>query len=487
MASSLDTTEGPLLKRSLMLAGPAVLQAILVNFYAFNDYYFIGLTGNQAATAALSACFALVIVSNTLIGVVPMGALTLMAQSFGKKRPDQVASLARTAFGSGLIWAVLLGGLLLGGMPQIVGLVNVTEAVGRELSEYFGTLCFGLGMFALMRIVVSTFYACGDTTTPLKLEVASLLLNTLLNYTLVLGHFGMPAMGMQGAAIATIASRALPGLAGGYLIARGGLGLNLWTNPADPAGRASWLPVTLDLRHMIRIGIFESVSGMLYGTIYLVLNRIAGQIGPAAQGGLGAGLRGIEWIAFALADGFLTANIAVVGQNIGAGKLRRALRGAWLNAGLSALTTQLVALSFLLIPETLCRLITEDPETLMYAVRYTKIMGWFMWAVGLDMAFYGAMIGAGWTAWALCITGLNNVLRIPLAAVLIFGHDRLVQGVLWAFFGTGSAPPMLPPATQSFDALTWAIAITALTKAILFVGFFLKKSRDLPQTEEATG
>ena len=60
---------------------------------------------------------------------------------------------------------------------------------------------------------------------------------------------------------------------------------------------------------MTRIGFFDSMSGAIYGIAYLVLNRMAGEIGPAAQGGLGAGLRGIEWIAFAFSDGFMTAAI----------------------------------------------------------------------------------------------------------------------------------------------------------------------------------
>ena len=459
---TLDTTRGPLLKRSLQLAIPAVLQALLVNFYAFNDYFFVGLSGDEAATAALSACFALVIIANTVVGIFPVGGLSLMAQSFGAKRPERVASLLRSSLGAGMVWSLALGVLAWGAMGPLTQLLNVTAPVGERIGLYMGVLFLSLPMFALMRSVTVAYYACGDTRTPLLLEFVSLIVNTALNYVLVLGAGPIEAMGIQGAAIATVVSRALPGFLGLWGILRGRLGVSL------SAPLRAWVPRREDVQEMARIGFFESLSGMLYGVVYLMLNRIAGEIGPAAQGGLGAGLRGIEWIAFAFGDGFLKANAAVVGQNIGAGEPRRALIGAWINAGLSALSCQLVGVSFLIFPEQLCAVVTDDPATLGYAARYVEIIGWVMWAVGLEMAMYGALIGKGWTGVTVWVSGLNNMARVPLAAALVFGLDATARGTLWALTGVGEAPAV----GGSYDGLAWAIAVTAVIKALIYGGFF---------------
>ena len=465
--ATIDTTQGPLLKRSLQLAMPAVLQALLVHFYAFNDYFFVGRTGDEAATAALSACFALVIVCNTLVGIFPMGGLTLMAQSFGAKKPERVADLLKTSLSTGLIWSCLLALLGVMSMDAIVGAVNVTDKVGERIALYMVVLFGCLPAFALMRSVTSAYYACGDTRTPLVLEFFSLLVNTLLNYILVLGPGPFPAMGIQGAAIATVISRALPGTLGLVGIFIGRLGIDLRQEGS------SWKPDLGDARRMARIGFFESMAGLLYGVVYLLLNRIAGEIGSAAQGGLGAGLRGIEWIAFAFGDGFLTASAAIVGQNIGAGERERALKGAWLNAGLSALSCQLVGLSFLFFPEQLCGLVTDDPATLGYATRYVELMGWVMWAVGLEMAMYGSLVGAGWTGMTVWVSGLNNLARVPLAAALVFGFSAsaIWEGTLWAVSGVGAAPEI----TGSFDGLPLCIAITAVIKAIIYMAFFASR------------
>ncbi len=460
--ATIDTTTGPLLQRSLKLAGPAVLQALLINFYAFNDYFFVGLTSDEAATAALSACFALVIICNTLAGIFPMGGLTLMSQSFGGKRPQEVAADLRILLVVGLGWSMGLGMLGLIGLDAVVAAVNVTGPVGERITAYMGTIFGALVMFALMRSVTGAFYACGDTRTPLGLEVFSLIVNTLLNWVLVLGPGPFPELGILGAAIATVFSRAVPGVLGLVLIWRGALGFEL------RAPLARWRPNWPRVRRMGRIGFFESMSGLMYGVVYLMLNRIAGQIGPAAQGGLGAGLRGIEWIAFAFGDGFLTANAAVVGQNIGAGKRRRALKGAWLNAGLSAGSCQFIGMAFILFPVALCSVVTDDPQTLTYAAQYVEIIGWVMWAVGLEMAMYGALVGAGWTGVTVWVSGLNNLLRIPLACALIFGLPATLDGTLWVLTGAGVAPPV----TGGFNGLAITIAATAVVKACIYIAFF---------------
>ena len=479
--SAVDTTRGPLWRRSIQLAIPAVIQAVLVNCYAFNDFLFIGLSGDEAATAALSACFAFVVLANTLVGVVPTGAMSMMAQAFGAGDRARVAQLTRTATVSAAVGSALVGLIALAMMGPIVSAANAAPAVSMRIDEYMSVLCGALVSFGLMRAVTSCFYACGDTRTPLVLEGLSLVVNTLLNWLLVLGPGPLPAMGIEGAAIATVCSRALPALGGLWRIAKGSLGIEL--RPPSMSRHKAWWPVWPDLAQMIRVGFFASVSGALYGLVYLVLNRMAGEIGPAAQGGLGAGLRGIEWIAFAFGDGFLTASVAIVGQNIGAGKLRRALRGAWFNALASAASCQIVGISFLVAPRALSALVTDDPATLEFAARYIEVLGWVMWAVGLEMSMYGALIGAGWTATALVISGLNNLCRIPIAAALVFGLPAIVEGTAWATLGLGQAPAPLP---DSFDGLPLAIAVTAVIKAACMIAFFLVRGRRLPLDREDT-
>lgn len=464
---SIDTTEGPLVRRSVQLAWPAVLQAFLVNFYAFNDFLFVGFLHDPAATAALSSCFAVLLIHYMLLRIVATGGTTLIAQFTGAKRIEEVAATFRQSLVATAVWSMLVGLVLYTAMDPIVAMNNASEAVGLKIADYLSVIALGTPAFAAMLVVDGTFRARGNTTMPLVLETASLLINTVLNYALVLGNCGFPAMGIGGAALATMISRAIPGLVGLALIFGGILGF-------EARGRLSaWIPTVKRLRRMISIGVFDSLGGIIYGLVYLVLNRLAGQLGPAAQGGLGAGLRGIEWVAFAFGDGFMVAAVTIVGQNVGANKPERVLRGAWVTAILSAISCQLVGVLFLLIPGPLSGLVTDDPQTLAYATEYVYLIGWFMWAVGFEMALYGAFVGAGKPAVTMMVSGFSNLLRIPLACALVFGPEWIIGGTIWGLTGLGTPPP-----TQGwFAGLGWCIAITACLKAVFYFAWVTIRKR----------
>lgn len=456
-----DTTEGPLLGKSLSLAWPAVLQAILVNFYAFNDYFFVALAGDKAATAALSSCFAILIVHFTAVRILPTGGTTLIAQHTGARSEANVAKVFRNAVVSSLVFSTAAGLLGVVFLDQIVAINNAPEDVSVRIGQYLQVLFYAAPAFSLMLVVDGAFRARGNTRIPLGLEVLSLLLNGFLNWVLVLGNLGFEARGIEGAAIATALSRALPGLLGLILMLRGALNF-------DPRGPLHvWKPQLEVVRKMMRIGLYESLSSALYGVVYLILNRMAGQIGPEAQGGLGAGLRGIEWLGFAFGDGFLVATVTIVGQNIGAGQRERAWRGAWITAVASAVTCQLVGVIFVLAPEFLTSLVTDDAVTQAFAMQYVWIIGWMMWAVGFEMSFYGAFIGAGRTEITLLVSGLLNIVRVPIVAGFLFGWSNLFDSVRWAVFGIGFAPALV----GTFEVLVWTIGGTAVLKALIYFGW----------------
>lgn len=362
---------------------------------------------------------------------------------------------------AGMVWAAALSGVGLMLMPWIVDSMNATPMVSARIGQYMGVIFGGLVLFALMRLTTSTFYACGNTRLPLMLEIVSLIVNTALNAVLV------PRYGIEGAAWATLASRAFPGIVGLLLLARGYLG-----HPVMTRQGSSWRPNRETIGQIAKIGMFESMSGLLYGVVYLMLNRMAGVIGPAAQGGLGAGLRGIEWIAFAFGDGCLKASIATVGQNLGAKLYQRAWKAALINAAMSAVSCQVMGLLFLFFPMELSAIVTDDPQTLHFATWYIRIMGWVMWAIGWEMSLYGAMIGAGRTHMTLLVSGALNVCRVPLAAVLLFGVSGAASGTMWAAFGVGDAPAL----QGDFSALPMTIAITAVIKASLY-SIYLRRVR----------
>jgi Na+-driven multidrug efflux pump len=206
------------------------------------------------------------------------------------------------------------------------------------------------------------------------------------------------------------------------------------------------------------------MSGVIYGVVYLMMNRVAGAIGPAAQGGLGTGLRGIEWVAFAIGEGFLIACLAWVGQHLGAGRVDRLVRGLWAMILAGGIVVQLISLPFWWMPDALASAIAADVETASMAAIYLRIMAWGMWAVAVDLAIHGALTGAGLTHVSMAIGLVGNLARVPLAAIAVFGA-AWAEAVVWILTGVGTAPVVV----GGFAGVAWAICLSAIGKAVVYV------------------
>ena len=134
---------------------------------------------------------------------------------------------------------------------------------------------------------------------------ASVLLNLVLDPLMILGWGPVPALGVYGAALATVLTRGLGFIVGIELLRRrGGLRLELS------------LPVA---RTIARIGLPTMLTGVLFSVIYMLLVRVVGRFGTPAIAALGVGHK-IEGISYMICVGFGLAAETLVGQNLGAGQ-----------------------------------------------------------------------------------------------------------------------------------------------------------------------
>ena len=154
-------------------------------------------------------------------------------------------------------------------------------------------------------VVTAAFRSAGDTRTPFVLLGASVLLNLVLDPLMILGWGPFPALGVYGAALATVLTRGLGFIVGIVLLyRRGGIRLG-WS-----------LPVA---RTIARIGLPTMLTGVLFSVIYMLLVRVVGRFGTPAIAALGVGHK-IEGISYMICVGFGLAAETLVGQNLGAGQ-----------------------------------------------------------------------------------------------------------------------------------------------------------------------
>jgi Na+-driven multidrug efflux pump len=143
-----------------------------------------------------------------------------------------------------------------------------------------------------------------------------------------------------------------------------------------------------------------------------IATGFVGRFGAAAIAGYGTGSR-LEYLLVPLVFGLGGPLVAMVGTNIGAGQRDRALRAAWIGAGIAAGLTEIIGLGAAALPHAWLSLFDTDPAMLDAGSRYLRLVGPFYGLFGLGLALYFASVGAGRLLWPL----IANMTRLLIAAI----------------------------------------------------------------------
>lgn len=200
-------------RRALLIAIPILIQNGITNFVSLLDNIMVGQVGT-AQMSGVSIANNLLFIFNLCIFGATSGAGIFTAQFFGSKDPEGVRSTVRfKILICGLLTALGLGVFLLGGDKLIMlylrgegDTADIQAALEHGLS-YMRIMLLGLLPFSLSNVYSGTLRETDQTLVPMIAGICAVFVNLGLNYVLIFGHLGAPAMGVSGAAIATVISR----------------------------------------------------------------------------------------------------------------------------------------------------------------------------------------------------------------------------------------------------------------------------------------
>lgn len=197
----------------MAVALPIMVQNAITNFVGMLDNIMVGQVGN-AQMSGVSIVNQLLFVFNLCIFGAVSGAGIFTAQFAGSRDHQGIRSTFRFKILVCLLLTALgVTAFIVGGEPLIrLYLQGEGSATDAELflkygKEYMHVMLFGLLPFALTNAYASTLRESGQTVVPMTAGISAVLINLVLNYILIYGHLGIPAMGVRGAALATVISR----------------------------------------------------------------------------------------------------------------------------------------------------------------------------------------------------------------------------------------------------------------------------------------
>ncbi len=256
------------------IAIPIIIQNGITNIVSLLDNVMVGQVGDLQMSG-VSIVNTLIFVFNLCIFGASSGAGIFTAQFHGTGDRDGIRYTFRFKLLACLLLTAVGIGIFLGAGDLLIGLYLTGEGAPAEAAlalaygkEYLLIMLFGLPAFALSNVYSSTLRETGQTVVPMVAGICAVFVNLILNYFLIFGHLGVPAMGVNGAAVATVLSRYVELV----IIA-------LWThchgqqNPyIRGAYRSMYIPMPLFVS-IVKKGMPLLVNEFLWSTGMAVLNQ----------------------------------------------------------------------------------------------------------------------------------------------------------------------------------------------------------------------
>jgi putative MATE family efflux protein len=422
-----DLTTGHLPRAILRLALPATGMMYMNALFNIVDTIWVGRLGPEALAGVSTAGFVVWAIFS-LIGIVSVGVQAIIARRIGEGDLPAAQEVAARGLVYALVGSIAVGVLLYPARAPLFALMQTSEAVTIVGNSYLTIMIHGISTLFLSFVITGIFQAAGDTATPTKLAAGSLALNAILDPVLIFGWWGVPAMGVAGAAWATVGSRLLFVVWGAALLRKGTRRFRM----------ERLLPREFHWRTfgaVVRIGLPPSVAGILFAGVYMVLTRTVSDFGDQAIAALRIG-HIVEFVNYCTGLGFATAAGTLIGQSMGAGRPDRAADAMARILALAAGIVGVVTVWFFAAPDWIVRIFSADPQVIAVGSRYLLILGVSQVFMVIEQTVSGGFSGAGDTMPPSLITIPLTLLRIPLAWGLAYSLGLGVEGVWWAISGT---------------------------------------------------
>ena len=415
-------TSGSIPRTIFSLALPVVAGMFMEFALLSTDYFWVGKLGATAQDAVTTSMVVIWTIWS-LISIISVGITALVARYVGAKDLDRAAYYIKQglamALGMGLLFSFV--GYLLA--PSILAFMDAGPPTMRLAVPYL-RIFFAFAVFLfLVETAYAVFRASGDTRTPMKIGVAIIILNMVLDPLLIFGIGPFPELGVAGASVATAFSMLVGMIVVIRKILTGALGYSI----SDPFRVR---PNVKDMLKISRIGTPIASQQIVFVIVYLFLIKIVHQYGETAAAAMGIGNR-MESFSYLMCFGFSIAASTMVGQNLGAGKPDRAAKCAWGATGIAIGLTFVISVLFITIPSSIASIFTDDPEVLNIAIYYLIILGLSQITMAIEIVLEGAFAGAGDTLPPMIVMIPGSIARIPLAYWLCFTLDWGINGVWW--------------------------------------------------------
>jgi putative MATE family efflux protein len=420
-----DYTRIPLKRAVFLLAIPMMLELVLESTFAVVDIFFVARLGASAvATVGLTETY-LFLLYSVAMGLA-MAVTAIIARRIGEKRGEEAAVSAVQAIllAVGVSLPVTVAGIFWA--QDLLRLMGADAWAVEQGYRYTQWMLGGNAVILLLFVINAVFRGAGDAATAMRVLWVANGINIVLDPILIFGLGPIPALGIEGAAIATNIGRGAGVAMQLWILLRGSEHLRGIAHALRWDGA-----IVLNIARTSVGGIGQMLVAM---AAWVFLMRILASVSTEAVAGATIAMR-VMMFTLMPAWGLSNAAATLVGQNLGAGEPGRAEAAVWRIGWMTMTFTLAVSVAFFVWHDAIIGVFTDDAAVIAIGGEWLSILAYSYFVYGWWMVSVQAFNGAGDT---MTPTWINLVffwlIQIPLAWTLALPLGWAATGVFWGVF-----------------------------------------------------
>jgi MATE family multidrug resistance protein len=414
------------MREVLMLALPLMVSTLSWTVMHFTDRVFLLWYSADAVAAALPAgalqfavmCFPLGVASYVN---------AFVSQYYGAGRNNRIGLIVWQGVWIGLITVPVAAATIPLASAMFHGVGHPAQVADYEV-EFYRTICWGSGAMVIAEALSTFFTGRGGVRTVMVVDTSAAILNVVLDYALIFGNLGLPALGVTGAALATVAALWWKALVYFALFLRHRYRDEFGTLTGCRFDKALFL-------RLLRFGSPSGVQLVCEVGAFTLFLLVVGRLGALELAATSLAFN-VNSLAFMPVYGIGIATTTLVGQRIGQGRPRLAARGAWTAFALASCYMAAISAIYIFTPDLLLmahgsKIDPAEFESLRaLTIVLLRFVAFYCMFDAMVIIFSSAIKGAGDTRFVLITTLCMSPL--PVLATVI-GVQYFGLGLYWSW------------------------------------------------------
>ena len=449
-----DLTEGSIWKNLIVLSLPIMLSNLLQTFYNLTDTFWLGKMDNGTdAVAVVGMAFPLVFfISSFGIGFTIAGT-SLTAQYKGAGRIKEIKKIFSQYVLLLILSTVFFIIMSFTVVDTVLELINTPEQIFDDAALYLSYIIPSMVFVFITMLYQSFAHGFGDTVSPMKIQLFAVGINIVIDPILIFGIDGfIPAMGIEGAAVATIFAKFIAAILAVFFIFKK---LHLILPKLKEI-----VPDLLILKRIIKISLPSSIGMSMTSFGFVFLQGFVNSYDTVIMSAHTIGNR-LTSLFMMPAMGLSNALASIVGQCLGAKKIERAKESIKVTFLTVIIFLAPINILIFFFGGHLTQFFVNDPDVISKGIRMFKILSVASFSFSVIHVFMGTFNGSGFTKYNMVFNSSRLWLfRIPLVYLM---SGRLTD---YAFF---SSITLLHPFYKAmayplrehpYEALWWSMVIS---------------------------